>query len=59
MRSIALTFPIVMAGLASAIHVLAAERRGCPGPGYAKGFAGLSMLGRRSFSEDGKPGHDE
>jgi hypothetical protein len=31
---------------------------GSPGPGSAKGFAGLSVLGRRSFSEVGKPGDD-
>jgi hypothetical protein len=30
-----------------------------PGTRLREGFAGLSVSGRRSFSEDGKPGHDE
>jgi len=33
--------------------------RGCPAPVYAEASTGFSVLGRRSFSEGGKAGHDE
>src|SRR5438132_10925567 len=39
------------------IHVLGAlkqERRGWPGPGYAKASPGFPVLVRRSFSEGGR-----
>src|SRR4051794_9782993 len=51
-----------MAGLDPAIHLLRnilAKRDGCAGPGYAKASPGTTVSGRRSFSEDGKPAHDE
>jgi hypothetical protein len=31
---------------------------GSPGPGYAKASPGFPVVGRRSFSEGGKPGDD-
>jgi hypothetical protein len=31
---------------------------GSPDPGFDKGYAGLTVLGRRSVSEDGKSGDD-
>jgi hypothetical protein len=50
----------VMAGLDPAIHHTKTTcLTGCPGPGSAKASPGLSALGRRSFSEDGEPGHDQ
>jgi hypothetical protein len=49
-------------GLTPAIHppqkIFFAEMDGCAGPGYAKASPGISVSGRRSFSEDGKPAHD-
>src|SRR3954468_24099431 len=53
---------LVIAGLDPVIHPLRkslSKRDGCAGPGYAKASPGTSVSGRRSFSEDGKPAHDE
>ncbi|OKO75926.1 hypothetical protein AC630_23820 [Bradyrhizobium sp. AS23.2] len=47
---------VVMTGLDPAIQGFrAAPRTWMPGTRLRQGFAGLPVLGRRSFSEDGKP----
>jgi hypothetical protein len=54
---------VVIAGLDPAIHQngigFLRKCDGCAGPGYAKASPGASVSGRRSFSEDGKPAHDD
>ncbi len=50
----------VMAGLDPAIHVFVSQKNKTwmPAPVYAEASTGFFVLGRRSFSEGGKAGHD-
>jgi hypothetical protein len=56
------SFPFVITGLDPVIHFLwknLLRRMMMPGSRLRQGFAGLSSVGRRSFSEGGKSGHNE
>jgi hypothetical protein len=50
-----------MPGLDPGIHQQKSfsQRDGCAGPGCAKASPDFNCCGRRSFSEAGKPAHDE